>query len=233
MISKAIYKEDLSTTIVIDEKLKLASPNLKLGIITADVLVEKKNDIVWNILQNSGNSIREKYTLENLILDPQLQSARDTYKRLGKDPSRYRVSSEALMRRALQGKELYQINNVVDINNILSLEKSLSSGTYDLSKLSGNVSFRVGKQGESYKGIGKDSINIEDLPVFADENGPFGSPTSDSEKAMITINTKRIMMVLMSFSGDMDGQLQDLINNGSVLLKDYANATNIATSIVS
>lgn len=192
-------------SIEINETLKDACPDLSLGIITADVVVEKKNEGTWDTLQEVGKQVKSKYSLESLIADSNLQAARDTYKKLSKDPTRYRVSSEALMRRILQGKGLYQVNNIVDINNILSLERSLSSGAYDLSRINGDIIFRVGKSGESYKGIGKEVINIAKLPVFADDEDPYGSPTSDSERAMITPNTNRAMIVLISFAGDLNG----------------------------
>lgn len=220
-------------SIEISETLKDTCPDLNLGIITADVVVEKKNEGAWGTLQEAGKQVESKYSLESLTTDPNLQAARETYKKLGKDPTRYRVSSEALMRRVLQGKGLYQVNNIVDINNILSLERSLSSGAYDLSRIKGGISFRVGKPGESYKGIGKEAINIAELPVFADDEGPYGSPTSDSEKAMITSNTNRAMIVLISFAGNWNGQLEEHMSRGKQLLKDYAQGTNITTSIVS
>lgn len=228
-------KEDLKETmsaqpITIDDELKRVCPNLQLGTIFAEVVVEKRNNVVWNILQEAGKAVMNQYTLESLSSNPRLQAARETYKRLGKDPARYRISSEALMRRSLQGRDLYQINNVVDINNILSVESSLSAGAYDLSKLRGNINFRVGRAGESYKGIGKEIINIAELPVFADEEGPFGSPTSDSEKAMITLNTNRAMIVLISFSGDLNGELGNYLERGKELLKNYARGANITTS---
>lgn len=231
-------KEELKDTmqqpfIEIDKELKNACPDLRLGIIIADVVVEKRNKVVWDILQKAGKAVMNRYTLESLPANPRLQTARGTYRRLGKDPARYRVSSEALMRRTLQGRDLYQINNVVDINNILSLESSLSAGAYDLSQLKGNISFRAGRTGESYKGIGKESINIAELPVFADEEGPFGSPTSDSERAMISLNTNRAMIVLISFSGDLNGEIGEYLERGRVLLKNYARGTNITTSDIS
>lgn len=220
-------------SIEISETLKDTCPDLSLGIITADVVVEKKNEGAWDTLQEAGKQVESKYSLESLTTDSNLQAAREAYKKLGKDPTRYRVSSEALMRRVLQGKGLYQVNNIVDINNILSLERSLSSGAYDLSRINGDISFRVGKPGESYKGIGKEAINIAELPVFADDEGPYGSPTSDSEKAMITSNTNRAMIVLISFAGNLNGQLEEHMSRGKELLKDYAQGTNITTSIVS
>jgi len=98
-----------------------------------------------------------------------------------------------------------------------------SVGSYNIDNLKPPVVFRIGKQGESYKGIGKEIVNIADLPLFADEVGPFGSPTSDSERAMITLDTKKVIIVVISFTGQdrLKGQLQRTVN----LLCDYANAS--------
>ncbi|MDD5013458.1 MAG: phenylalanine--tRNA ligase beta subunit-related protein [Candidatus Pacebacteria bacterium] len=147
---------------------------------------------------------------------------RDAYRAIGKDPTRYRGSQEALVRRILQGKGLYQINTIVDINNLISLETLHSVGSYNVDNLRPPIVFRIGKQGESYKGIGKEIINIEDLPLFADEAGPFGSPTSDSEKAMITLDTKNVMVVIISFTGQ--SYLRDNIQRIVDLLCNYAGA---------
>ncbi|MDR0463076.1 MAG: hypothetical protein LBG64_02560 [Pseudomonadales bacterium] len=188
--------------ITISKELLAVNPNITLLCFTYSVKVERENAKVWE--QINGVTIPEvekKYTLENLSEMVEIAAARETYKALGKEPSRYRVSSEALMRRILQGKGLYKVNNVVDFNNLVSIESGLSCGSYDLDKLEGGLEFRIGKAGEEYKGIGKEMINIENLPVFADEMGTYGSPTSDSERSMITSETKNVMTVMISFSG--------------------------------
>ncbi len=120
---------------------------------------------------------------------------------LGNDPTRYRGSNEALVRRISQGKDLYRVNTVVDINNLLSLETLHSAGTFDLDRVQPPIIFRVGQPGEIYAGIGRGEIKIEGLPVFADQSGPFGSTTSDSERTMVRLDTTRILMVVISFLG--------------------------------
>ena len=106
-----------------------------------------------------------------------------------------------------------------------------SVGSYDLDKLKAPLEFRVGMLEESYKGIGKEMINISELPVFSDENGPFGSPTSDSERAMISLDTTKVMMVIISFSGQVD--LEQSIQRAEELLKMYSTASDLETSVIS
>lgn len=131
---------------------------------------------------------------------PAVATTRAAYKALGKDPARYRPAAEALLRRVVQGKGVDPVNAVVDVNNILSLETGFSIGTYDLAKLAPPLAFRRGRAGETYEGIGRGSLNLEGLPVFADARGPFGSPTSDSMRSMVGPGTERILMVMIGFA---------------------------------
>jgi DNA/RNA-binding domain of Phe-tRNA-synthetase-like protein len=169
-------------------------------------------------------------SLEQINTIPQITAMRSVYKALGKDPSRYRGSAEALLRRVLSGKGLYQINSVVDINNMVSLESLNPAGTYDLEKVTPPIELRAGAARESYKGIGKDLINIESLPVFADDAGPFGSPTSDSERAMVSLETRKILMVVFSFTGP--EELERWVQRASELLGRYSGAEGIETFLV-
>ena len=188
--------------ISIDKKLLEVCPNLQLGCINYSVNVEKGNEELWDEINKEISKITNNMTMEDVYKQKNIESSRNLYKLIGKDPHRYRVSSEALIRRIVQGKGLYKINNVVDANNLISIISKLSVGSYDTDKLGENLIFRIGKKGESYKGIGKDIVNTENLPVFSDEFGAYGSPTSDSEKAMITNDTKNVLTVLIAFSDD-------------------------------
>lgn len=205
--------------------------NINLGCIFYNTDVIKNNKNLWEHIENKSIlEIKNEYTLENLKSQINIKTSREAYLTLGKEPSRYRVSSEALIRRILQGKGLYKINNVVDTNNLISIETGYSVGSYDLQNLKGNIQLRIGKKGESYKGIGKETINVENLPVFADELGAFGSPTSDSTRAMITGASKEILTVLISFNGTVG--LEKSVDLAKSYLQKYANAQNITSVIV-
>lgn len=217
--------------IAIDSSIKEKAENVRLGCLTYDVKVKEKNDELWKKLEgevfpNLISIIEEKGIngVENI------SSSKKAYKALGKDPNRYRVSSEALYRRVKQGKGLYQINTVVDVNNLISLETGFSAGSYDLKNIEGDIVLRKGAEGETYKGIGKDDINIENLPVLADDGGAFGSPTSDSTKAMVTLNSEKILTLIYCFSKDED--LEKVLDISKAYLKKYAEAENIETFII-
>jgi DNA/RNA-binding domain of Phe-tRNA-synthetase-like protein len=159
-----------------------------------------------------------------------IKTLRDAYRALGNDPTRYRGSNEALVRRITQGKELYRVNTVVDINNLISLETLHSAGTFDLDQVQPPILFRIGQPGEVYSGIGRGEIKIERLPVFADQLGPFGSTTSDSERTMVRLETTTILMVVISFLGS-DG-MQGTVQEATRLLEKYAGARGTDTGLV-
>jgi DNA/RNA-binding domain of Phe-tRNA-synthetase-like protein len=216
----------------IDDNLKRLIPGLTLGIVQAPVRVTKHDDALWDEINGRIKAVSLDLTLNNLPLMPQVKAVREGYKSLGKEASRYRGSAEALARRILQGKGLYEINTVVDLNNLVSLETLHPVGSYDLDRLTSPITFRIGAEGESYKGIGKETINIASLPVFVDANGPYGGPTSDSERAMISEGTKNLMLVIISFVGS-EG-LKEQISRAVQLLVSYAEAPSdqITTFIV-
>ena len=216
--------------IFIHPALKALAPQLALGCVSARVSVEKHSEALWREIDQHLAHLAANIKPEQTNAVPQIAAMRSAYKALGKDPSRYRGSAEALLRRVLSGKGLYQINSVVDINNLVSLESLNPAGAYDLDKIAPPIELRIGAAGESYKGIGKDLINIESLPVFADTAGAFGSPTSDSERAMVSLETKKILMVVFSFTGP-EGLERWMLRAGE-LLRQYSGADGIETALV-
>ena len=127
-------------------------------------------------------------------------------------------------------KGLPEINAVVDVINLVSVESRLPVGLYDLGHVGGEIVFRAGRAGETYKGIGKYDLNLEGLPLFADTVGPHGSATSDSERTMVTSKTEGILAVIVSFGGpeDLDRWTQRM----SALLTQFAAAQNVEIRIV-
>lgn len=216
--------------ISISAALKHALPVLALGCISGTLRVEQHHDSLWQEIDAFLVQLAASYKIGELGTIPQIAAMRSAYKALGKDPSRYRGSAEALLRRVLSGKGLYRVNNVVAINNLVSLQSLLPAGSYDLGNVNPPIELRIGAAGESYKGIGKDELNIENLPVFADVNGPFGSPTSDSERAMIRLESSNVLMVIFSFSGPRD--LERWTTAASHLLQRYADAQQIETAVI-
>jgi DNA/RNA-binding domain of Phe-tRNA-synthetase-like protein len=127
----------------------------------------------------------------------EIARVRAMYKRLGLDPTKVRPSSEALLRRVRKGDPLPRVNSLVDICNWCSVETQLPFGLYDYDKIEGDaVSLRVGAAGEGYDGIRKDRVNVDGRLTLADSGGPFGNPTSDSARTMVTLDTTRVLFVV-------------------------------------
>lgn len=161
---------------------------------------------------------------------PQIAAARRAYRALGKDPARYRISSEALMRRLVKGLGIYRINTAVDANNLISLATGHSVGMFDADKVVPPVTFRRAGPGETYDGIGRGPLNLEALPVLADAEGPFGSPTSDSERTKVTLATRRLLVTILAFDGGPD--LDASLAWAAGCLKTYCRADGIETWIM-
>lgn len=125
-----------------------------------------------------------------------IAAVRTMYKRFGIDPTKTRPSSEALLRRIRRGDPLPRINSLVDVINWTSLESQLSFGLYDAAHVRGVVTLRRGRDGEEYAGIRKDAVHVAGRLVLADEAGPFGNPTSDSARTMVTSATTDAIVVI-------------------------------------
>jgi DNA/RNA-binding domain of Phe-tRNA-synthetase-like protein len=128
----------------------------------------------------------------------EIAAVRTMYKRVGLDPTKTRPSSEALLRRVRRGDPLPRINSMVDVCNWCSLEFQLPYGLYDASRIDGDVELRIGRDGEFYPGIRKDEVHVTGRITLADVSGPFGNPTSDSARTMVTTSTTRALLVVFA-----------------------------------
>ena len=203
-------------------------PNLRLGLLTAEIYVQIENEALWNIIQTESKIISESQP--ELSKYDCIQSARAAYKALGKDPSRYRPSAEALLRRIISGKELYSVNNVVNLINLISFKSGFSIGGYDADSIKGDIALTKGLSSDIYDGLGRGLLNIENLPVLRDELGAFGCPTSDSERTGIRLDSRRCLWVFFDF--DADQSLEQYLHESAELLKQFAAAKNISVKIV-
>src|SRR5260370_33694166 len=216
-------------SVSIDAEMKAKCPRVALACVTAEVETGATPDALDNELRVCEEKILKLAEPKVVLEAAAILATRAAYKALGKDPARYRGSAEALLRRLIAGKGLPRINNVVDVINYVSVESRLPVGLYDLVHVQGDVVFRAGRAGETYKGIGKYDLNLEGLPVFCDALGPHGSPTSDSERTMVTEATKNVIAIIISFGGA-DG-FERWAQRMSDLLKQYASGRNVETRV--
>lgn len=213
----------------IDESLKERCPEAALGLLQCKVEVAPDPEEFLAMLNGKIAELSE-VELSQANKRDKIQSTRKAYKALGKEPNRYRSSAEAMCRRIAKERGLYYINNVVDINNYLSIKSGYSMGTYDLARTKGGITWMRAPEGTAYRGIGKDVLNIEFLPVLFDEEGPFGNPTSDNDRTMITDETKDLLLVYYAFDGDAD--LPGLLEEAKDLLEKYAGGKDFETKIL-
>jgi DNA/RNA-binding domain of Phe-tRNA-synthetase-like protein len=216
--------------VTIDAKLKAKCPRTALACVTALVEAGASPAALLQEMKTRENEIQKLPFPRGVLESAQVETTRKAYKALGKDPARYRGSAEALLRRVVAGKGLPQVNAVVDVINLVSVESRLPIGLYDLGHVVGDIVFRAGRAGETYKGIGKYDLNLEGLPLFADTVGPHGSATSDSERTMVTAATHKVLAVIISFGGaeGLDRWAQRM----SALLKQYAAGQDVETKII-
>jgi DNA/RNA-binding domain of Phe-tRNA-synthetase-like protein len=148
-------------------------------------------------------------------------AVRTMYKRIGIDPTKTRPSSEALLRRVRKGDTLPRINSMVDVCNWCSFEFQLPYGLYDAARIEGDVTLRIGREGESYPGIRKDDVHVGGRIALVDGLGPFGNPTSDSARTMVTTATTRGLLVVFAPREIDGGRLSRIIDATSGRMQQY------------
>lgn len=209
-------------TITVSDKIKAACPGLQLAVISASVANTESDENLWKEIDTFAAGFCLHYKIEDINKRIPIRSTREAYKAVGKDPNRYRPSSESLCRRILRGLPLYKINTVVDLINLVSLQSGYSIGGFDENKIRGNLVLGVGQAGELYRGIGRGELNIEGLPVYRDEISGIGTPTSDEERTKVDLDTTRLLMIINAYSGE--AGLKEAVLFSVDLLKRYGSA---------
>lgn len=215
----------MKPTLRIEPSILAAAPTYSCAWMTATVVNGPTSDALWAELEAICRDFMTDVTLEALTKRPPILAMRQLYKRLGKDPNRYRPSAEALCRRLLQGKGLYRISRLVDIINGVSIMTGFSIGGFDASKVEGPIAVGVGRAGEPFEAIGRGILNIEGLPVYRDANGAIGTPTSDVERTKLRVETTRLWLILHSAAGP-EG-LDEALQETKRLLVTYTDAVEI------
>lgn len=213
----------------IDEGWKEWAPDLQVGSLVAEVVVEESQAALNDELGDLIEEIQSTLPVASIAKEAAIAAMRKTYRMVGKDPTKYRVSSEALLRRIGRGLGLYRVNNVVEINNYISMKSRCPVCAYDISKLEGPIAFTVAPEGTVYEGIGRGNLNIEFLPVFSDAKGPFGSLTSDSARTCVGPETRKIVLNIISVH--LHENMQEWLMEVERLLVNYAQGKNIEKSI--
>src|SRR6056297_1222973 len=219
----------MKPTLNISEEISQTWAKTVIGSITARIVVTESPEKLIEKLNQAALEKRENLEIKDISQLPPINEGRKAYKAFGKDPARYRLASEALLRRILKGKGMYFVNNIVEINNLVSIESGFPICAFDLEKVHNPINFRIGKKDEPCQGIGRGTLNIENLPVFSDSGGAFGSPTSDSERVQITPETRWLNMNIVSFSGQEN--LEYYLEKLKKYLQEFAEAEEVECEI--
>ena len=189
--------------VIVSQEIESVCPNFVGACVEAEVVNTPYCQPLWDEINALGEQLKTDLTTESLKDLSGIAATRRVYKACGKDPSRYRPSSEALIRRMLQGKSLYQIDTLVDLINLASIRYGYSIGGFDADRFVGEtLTLGIGRDGEPYEGIGRGLINIAGLPVYRDAAGGVGTPTSDHERTKITLRTTHLLVLVIGYDGN-------------------------------
>jgi DNA/RNA-binding domain of Phe-tRNA-synthetase-like protein len=208
-------------------------PGVRLGLIEAtDVQVQLVHPGLAAEMDAVCDRIRRTHTIDQVALLDSVRGVRAMFRSWGVDPSRYRPSSEALLRRVVQGKGLYRISNVVDVCNLCSIETGWPFGLYDRAHLDPPIVMRLGQNGESYEGIGKQTWHLAGRPILLDSRGPFGCPISDSTRTMITEATGSLLSVIFAPATVSEEELQRALERYAQRLESFAAARTTRLAVI-
>ena len=189
--------------IIVSQEIEQVCPGFVGAAVEAQVVNTPFCAPLWDEIHEWEERFLRDLTTESLKSLSGIAATRAVYKKCGKDPSRYRPASEQLIRRMLQGKELYQIDTLVDLVNLASIAFGYSIGGFDADKIVGDtLTLGVGREGEPYEGIGRGMLNIAGLPVYRDAQGGVGTPTSDNERTKMTLGTTHLLVLINGYDGD-------------------------------
>lgn len=206
---------------------------VRLGVVVLEgVTVREADPGLAAEIAAYGGELRRLYPDAKSAEVPGAADARSLYKDLGLDPTKVRPSNEALLRRVLKGEALYTVNTLVDALNLCSLRAQLPFGLYDLDRVEGPVTLRLGHPGESYEGIRKAAVNVEGRPVLVDARGPFGNPTSDSARTMITTACRRALVIVYAPGRHAPSRIEGVLADTAATLTRWSGGAAGARQIV-
>ena len=210
--------------IVVSSEIQTVCPEFIGACVEANVSNSPYCQPLWDEIDAMGNKYRSTLTTESLKQLSGIAATRRVYRACGKDPSRYRPASEALIRRQLTNKSLYQIDTLVDLTNLASIAYGYSIGGFDADKFHGDtLTLGIGRASEPYEGISRGMINIEGLPVYRDAIGGVGTPTSDNERTKITLETTHLVVLINGYDGN-EANVKANAEYIQELLRKYCNS---------
>ncbi|MDE6310974.1 MAG: hypothetical protein K2L96_04055 [Muribaculaceae bacterium] len=222
-----------SFTFEIGPEIRSAAPDYTLLAIELDIDNGPTSDALWEEIRACAQDVAARYKMEEIRLRPAIDTTRRAYKALGKEPNRYRPSAEALSRRAVKGMELYRTLTAIDLINLISLRTGISIGGFDADRISGRrLVYGRGRADEPYDAIGRGPLNIEGLPVWRDDMGGIGTPTSDNERTKLSEATVHLLMTVNIYHPATDEEIRTLADEIIAAFRTHASARNPRISVI-
>jgi DNA/RNA-binding domain of Phe-tRNA-synthetase-like protein len=214
-------------------RVRIDLPGVKIGLIEAEgVRVTNFDARLAHEMDAACAEVRRLHSLDSLRQWEPVREVRKMFTDWGLDPSKYRPSSEALLRRILKDNTLPRISNVVDVGNWGAIETGWPYGCYDRGKIEGPIDIRHGKAGEEYAGIGRPVLRLAARPVFSDCYSPFGSPVSDSTRTMVTLATHELLVIICAPETSCDSRIEESLCTLSKRLARWCSAKNLRQQII-
>ena len=218
-------------TINLSEKIKVTAPNLRVLQIEAEVSNPPTSDNLWHEIEIVCEELKNNFKLEELNKRPSIAATRAAYKALGKDPNRYRPSAEALGRRIINGKGIYRLTTLIDVINLISIKTGYSIGGFDADKIQGDsLTLDAGTAEDVFNAIGRGVLNIEGLPVYRDDMGGIGTPTSDEERTKLTPSSTRLLMLVNIYGEENSPEETEAM--AKKLLTQYASLKSFSSKLI-
>ncbi|RBW69382.1 B3/B4 domain-containing protein [Bacillus taeanensis] len=185
------------THLTISETIKKQFPTFKIGVISYhNIIIDSSPKMLRGRLNLFQEHLIMELSEKNISDSNSISEWRKIFKQLGTDPAKYRLSSEALLRRIQKGNKLPFIHSAVDLTNFFSLQYQLPLGIYDLNQLKGNLHLKIGTEEDQYEGLNGRTVNMKNKLITSDDKGAFGSPIVDSRRTMVTESTENALHIV-------------------------------------
>ncbi len=219
----------MTRQVILAQELAETLPQLTLGVISlTGGVVGQTPERLTREMADLAEELRSRYDRSTMLTIPGVRECRDAFRALHIDPTRYRPSSEALIKRILIGDPLPAVNAAVDLGNYWSVRCASPLGLLNSSAISGDVVCRLGREGESYEGLNGRLMHMVDKPVLVDEIGPFGSPIVDSVRTQVACGTTEMLLVVFLFAYDHD-RAQQVLGEMARSFAEYGFSSSVTT----
>jgi DNA/RNA-binding domain of Phe-tRNA-synthetase-like protein len=219
--------------IVIDRLVKERVPGFSLGVILySGASLSETPKMLQGRINLFVETLRLERDIARITEIDGVREWRSAFKKLGIDPSRYRPSSESLIRRLLQGNPFFWINSGVDVNNFLSVHHALPYGIYDADKLAGPIICRLGKEEDRYEGLNGRDVSMRDKLLLADSSGPFGSPIVDSVRTCVDLPARELLQVIFFHEQLSAAQRQEILGSTARMFTEINGGEAVLMKLV-